>query len=159
MSYFSKFNPGGAIADFRTVYQNAGPGRWRYAVVAALCTSGLFWALIGQSWTVERRPPTITYINSWPADRTAAETAAFIADNQRKKDLREAQDAAAAKEAQKLWMAVGRASGIDVDEIKKKADADAAAAKAKAKDAIPQPATKPAPQPSAQPAVKAPVAR
>ena len=153
MSYLSKFNPGGAIADFRTVYQNAGPGRWRYVVVAALCTSGLFWALIGQSWTAERRPPTITYINSWPADRTAAETAAFIADNQRKKELREAEDAAAAKEAQKLWMAVGRASGIDVDEIKKKADADAAAAKAK--DAAP----KPSPQVSPQPAVKAPVAR
>ena len=155
MSYLSKFNPGGAIADFRTVYRNAGPGRWRYAVIAALCTSGLFWALIGQSWTADRRPPTITYVNSWPQDRTAAETAAFIAENQRKKELGEAEDAAAAKEAQKLWMAVGRASGIDVDEIKKKADADAAAAKAKAKDAAPQPA----PQITPQPAVKAPVAR
>ena len=153
MSYFSKFNPGGAIADFRTVYRDAGPGRWRYAVAAALCTTGIFSVLMTQSWTKERRPPTITYINSWPADRTGAETAAFIAENQRKKELREAEDAAAAKEAQKMWMAVGRASGIDVDEIKQQADADAAAAKAKA--AAPQPAPPPAPQP----AVKAPVAR
>ena len=147
MSFLRKIKPGGAIADFRTVFREAGPSRWRYAALSALCTFGVFSMMATQSWTKERKPPEVTFINSWPANRTAAETKAFIIENQRKKELREAAEAAAAKEAQKLWMAVGRASGIDVDEIKKKADAEAAAAKAK--DA----------QSASAPAQKAPVAR
>ena len=126
-------NPTGAISDFRNVFRDAGPSRWRIMILAALCTFGTFGVMaVTQNWTGERRLPEITYINSWPADRTEAETKAFIAANQKKKDEREQADAAAAAEAQKLWMTVGRASGMDVDAIKKQADADAAAARAKA---------------------------
>ena len=136
-------NPTGAISDFRNVFRDAGPSRWRIMIIAALCTFGTFGVMaITQNWTGERRLPEITYINSWPADRTEAETKAFIAANQKAKEAREKADAAAAAEAQKLWMAVGRASGMDVDTIKKQADADAAKAKAKA-DAATKPALKP----------------
>ena len=136
-------NPTGAISDFRNVFREAGPSRWRIMIIAALCTFGTFGVMaITQNWTGERRLPEITYINSWPADRTEAETKAFIAANQKAKEAREKADAAAAAEAQKLWMAVGRASGMDVDTIKKQADADAAKAKAKA-DAATKPALKP----------------
>ena len=135
-------NPTGAISDFRNVFRDAGPSRWRIMILAALCTFGTFGVMaVTQNWTGERRLPEITYINSWPADRTEAETKAFIAANQKKKDEREQADAAAAAEAQKLWMTVGRASGMDVDAIKKQADADAARAKAKA-DAADQVAAK-----------------
>ena len=135
-------NPTGAISDFRNVFRDAGPSRWRIMILAALCTFGTFGVMaVTQNWTGERRLPEITYINSWPADRTEAETKAFIAANQKKKDEREQADAAAAAEAQKLWMTVGRASGMDVDAIKKQADADAAKAKAKA-DAADQAAAK-----------------
>ena len=126
-------NPTGAISDFRNVFRDAGPSRWRIMILAALCTFGTFGVMaVTQNWTGERRLPEITYINSWPADRTEAETKAFIVANQKKKEEREKADAAAAAEAQKLWMAVGRASGMDVETIKKQADADAAKAKAKA---------------------------
>ena len=133
MSFLRNINPTGAIADFRNAFSEAGPARWRYAALAALCTFGTFGVMaITQNWTGERRLPEITYINSWPENRTEAETKAFIAANQKQKEAREKADAEAAAEAQKLWMAVGRASGMDVDTIKKQADADAAKAKAKA---------------------------
>ena len=133
MSFMRNINPVGALTDLRNVYRQAGPGRWRYALLAALCTFGTFGLMaITQNWTGERRLPTITYINSWPADRTEAETKAFIAENQKKKEAREQEQAASDAEAQKLWMAVGKASGMDVDAIKRKADADAAATKAAA---------------------------
>ena len=125
-------NPTGALADLRIVFREAGPARWRYAVLAALCTFGTFGIMATQNWVGERRLPEITYINSWPADRTEAETKAFIAENQKKKEAREQEQAASDAEAQKLWMAVGKASGMDVDAIKRKADADAAATKAAA---------------------------
>ena len=133
MSFLRNINPTGAIADFRSAFSEAGPTRWRYAALAALCTFGTFGIMaITQNWTGERRLPKITYINSWPADRTEAETKAFITANQKKKEAREKAEAEADAEAQRLWMAVGRASGMDVDTIKKQADADAAVAKAKA---------------------------
>ena len=133
MSFMRNINPTGAISDFRNVFRDAGPSRWRTMILAALCTFGTFGVMaITQNWTGERRLPKVVYINSWPEDRTEAETKAFIAANQKLKEARAKADAEAAAEAQKLWMAVGRASGMDVDTIKKQADADAAAATAKA---------------------------
>ena len=132
MSFLRNINPVGALADLRSVYREAGPARWRYAALAALCTFGIFGIMANQNWVGERRLPEITYINSWPADRTEAETKAFIIANQKKKDAREKAQAESDAAAQKLWMAVGRASGMDVDAIKRRAEADAAADKAKA---------------------------
>ena len=146
MSFMRKINPTGAISDFRNVFRDAGPSRWRNMILAALCTFGTFGVMaITQNWTGERRLPEITYINSWPEDRTEAETKAFIAANQKQTDARAKDEAEATAEAQKLWMAVGRASGMDVDAIKKQADADAAKAKTNV-DAAASKVAPPAPQ-------------
>ena len=132
-SFLTNIRPGGAIADFRSVYRDAGPNRWRYVLLAALCTVGTFGIMVvTQNWKGERRLPEVTYINSWPADRTEAETKAFILANQKKKEADAARQAAYAKDAQDMYMTLGRASGMDVDAIKKQADADKAAEAAKA---------------------------
>ena len=141
-SFLTNIRPGGAIADFRSVYRNAGPNRWRYVLLAALCTAGTFGIMVvTQNWKGERKLPEVIYINSWPANRTEAETKAFILANQKKKEADAAREAAYAKDAQDMWMAVGKASGMDVDKIKQQAEADKAAEQAKA-DA----AGKPVPQ-------------
>lgn len=71
-------------------------------------------------------PPEVIYFESWPADRSVEESLKAITERQKEKDqirLRE-------KEAYK---ALGRAVGMDVDEIEREADADRiAAGKAKA---------------------------
>ena len=138
MSIWKTANPTGAIADFIEVYKQAGSNRFRIGVVAALCTLGVFSIMMTQSWKKQRKLPEITYINSWPADRTPEETRAFIEANQIKKDALEKAQAASDQEAQDMWMAVARASGMDAEAIKRKADAakaaDQAKAEAKAKD-------------------------
>ena len=132
MSIWKTANPTGAIADFIEVYKQAGTNRFRIGVVAALCTFGMFSVMMTQSWKKQRKLPEITYINSWPADRTAEETRAFIQANQIKKDALEKAQAATDKEAQAMWMAVARASGMDADAIKRRTDAEKAAEKADA---------------------------
>lgn len=132
MSIWKTANPTGAIADFIEVYKQAGANRFRIGLIAALCTFGVFSIMMTQSWKKQRRLPEVTYINSWPVDRTAAETRAFILANQQKKDALEKAQAASDKEAQEMWMAVARASGMDAEAIKRKADADKAAAQTKA---------------------------
>ncbi len=126
-------SPRGAIADLRTVYEQAGKNRWRIAILAALTTFGTFSVMVGQSWTKQRALPEITYINSWPEDRTAAETKAFIEENQRRKEERAVLQAMADAEAKAFWKALGRASGMDVEAIEAKAEAERKAAEA-AKD-------------------------
>lgn len=131
-NYWKHVNPTGAIGDLVAVFREAGSQRWTNAAIAGLLTFGVFSVMTSQSWRVERKLPTVTYINSWPADRTAEETRAFILKNQKEKEEYEARQAAADAEAQKMWMAVGRASGMDVEKMKAKADAEKAQEKAKA---------------------------
>lgn len=131
-AYWKHVNPTGAIGDLATVFREAGSGRWRNAALAALLTFGVFSVMTSQNWKKERTLPTVTYIDSWPADRTEAETREFILRKQKEKDEFLARQAAADAEAQKMWMAVGRASGMDVDKMKAKADAEKAQDKAKA---------------------------
>ena len=138
MSFLRNVKPAGAVADFRQVFRDAGANRWWIAILAALTTVGVF-SVMNQSWKKQRTLPEITYITAWPADRTAAETRAFIAENQKRKEALQKLEAEQAEIGQKLWMSVGRASGVDVDKMKQQADADQvkAAADAKARtDAI-----------------------
>jgi len=114
------------------VFKDAGSDRWRNALIAGAMTFGVFSIMAAESWKIERKLPEVTYINSWPADRSEAETRAFIEQNQKEKDDLQARQAAVDAEAQKLWMAVGQASGFDVKKMKAEADADKAKEKAKA---------------------------
>jgi uncharacterized protein (UPF0335 family) len=123
-------SPKGAIADIRTVYQQAGKNRWRIALLAGLTTFGVFSVMVGQSWTKERELPDVTYINSWPLDRTEAETKAFIEENQRLKEERAALEAKVEAETKEFWKALGRASGMDVEAIEANAEAERKAAEA-----------------------------
>jgi len=110
----------------------------------------------GESWKKQRFLPEITYITSWPADRTEDETRAFIAENQRRKEQREELQRQYDEEGRRMWKAVGRASGLDVEAMEAKARAEAAADKAKAdaeaakliNPAAVAPATAPAPVPT-----------
>lgn len=122
--------PRGAIADLKSVYEQAGNNRWRIALLSALTTVGIFSVMTSQSWKKARELPEITYINSWPEDRTAEETKAFIEENQRRKDERAALEAKVEAETKALWKALGRASGMDVEAIEAQAEADRQAAEA-----------------------------
>lgn len=130
MSYWQKINPTGAIADFRAVFRDAGSKRWPVAIVAASITVGIFSIMAAESWKKPRPLPEVTYINSWPLDRTDEETQAFITANQKMKDAQQARIDAYEAEGRELWATLGRASGMDVDKIKQQAEAERAAAKA-----------------------------
>ncbi len=123
-------NPTGAIGDFITVYRQAGSNRWWIGLIAAGLTVGTFSIMAGESWKKPRALPQITYITSWPEDRTEEETRAFIIENQKRKDELEAAQKAADEEARKLWKTLGRASGMDVDKIDAQASKERAAQEA-----------------------------
>lgn len=130
MSIWKNVDPVGAIADFRTVFQQAGKNRWRIAALAAAATIGLFSLMFQEEHRILPRPPQITYITSWQAGRTDAEIAASNVANQRYQDQLRAEQAKREEEVREIYKKIGRMSGMDVDEIERKAEAERAAEKA-----------------------------
>lgn len=126
-TYWRNVNPVGAIADFRTVYEQAGTNRWRFALAALAVTAGVFSIM----WQEEVRGPPprpkVTLITSWPADRTDAEILASNIENQKRKDRLAAEQAKRDEEVRGIYKAIGRASGMDVDAIEARAKAEKAA--------------------------------
>ena len=150
MAFWRNISPTGAIGDFITVFRQAGSNRWRFALLSAAMTIGVFSIMSGESWKIQRKLPEITYINSWPLDRTEEETRAFIEANQKRKEQREELQRQYDEEGRKLWKTLGKASGMDVDSIEARVKADEAAAKAKAEaDAARHIAPEPSPAPVA----------
>lgn len=130
MSIWKNVDPVGAIADFRTVFQQAGKNRWRIAALAAAATIGLFSLMFQEEHRILPRPPQITYITSWEAGRSDAEIAASNVANQRYQDQLRAEQAKREEEVREIYKKIGRMSGMDVDEIERKAEAERAAEKA-----------------------------
>ncbi len=95
-----------------------------------MVTTGIFSVMAGESWKKPRARPDIIYITSWRADRTEAETQAFIKENQRRKDEEARLIAEQQKVGQDMWKTLGKVSGMDVDKIAAKAEADRAKAEA-----------------------------
>ena len=127
MSYWRNIHPVGAIADFRTVFEQAGRNRWWFAGLAALSTLGIFSVMNQESWKKPRPKAEITYITSWRADRSDAEIIASNIANQKRKDARAADLAKREEAVRNIYKKIGRASGMDVDAIERKAQADRAA--------------------------------
>lgn len=126
-------SPTGAIADFRLVFQQAGHNRWRIAVLACACTGSLFYLLGSESWKIPRPKPEIIYVRQFAPHRTEAEIIASNIANQKAKDALAAVQAQQDAEVRKIYMTLGRMSGMDVDRIAAQGDAERAAAAAKAK--------------------------
>lgn len=134
-SYFKHVNPRGAVADFREVFRQAGKNRWRITIAAMAITATLFWALTKDSWRIPPAKPEITYINSFPLDRTPEETRAFIEKNQKLKDKVEAREREIAEESKAIYRKIGEMSGMDVEKIEREAKAAEAAEAARKQQA------------------------
>jgi len=142
-SMWKDVSPSGAVKDFVTVFRDAGTARWKICVLAACCTALTFSMLTGEEHRVPQRLPSITYITSWQDGRSDAEIKASNIANQKLKEKEKAEAERDAQETRDLYKALGRASGMDVDAIERKAKADdAAEAAAKAAAYNPQLAPK-----------------
>jgi len=129
-SYWKSVRPAGALADFREVWRQAGVRRWPFVAAALSATLGVFYVIAQESWKAPPPRPTVTYINSWSADRSDAEIKREIVANQKLQDRLAAEQAAREEKVKDIYRTLGKVSGMDVDAIEAKAKADAAAEKA-----------------------------
>lgn len=143
MSIWKNVDPVGAIADFRAVWQQAGKNRWRIALAAAVMTIGTFSVMFQEEHRILPRPPKVTYISSWRADRSDAEIEASNRVNQVYQDRVRVEQAKREEEVREIYKKIGRYSGMDVDAIEARAQAEKAAEDAAKKAAATTPDTAP----------------
>jgi len=129
-------SPRGMIEDFMEVVRQAGDNRWRIGVAAAICTVAVFSVMFQEGGRGAPKPPEITYITVWDPHRTEAEIIASNIENQKRKDRLAAEQAKRDEDVKQMYMALGRATGMDVDAIDKKAKADKAAEAAREKATV-----------------------
>lgn len=129
--YWRDVRPTGMIADFVTVWRQAGVNRWRIAALSAACTFAVFAVMWQQEAQGPQQPPKVEYITSWSADRTDEEIIAASVEHQKRKENLLAEQAARDEQVRDMYKALGRIAGMDVERIAREADAERAA-KAKA---------------------------
>lgn len=135
-SMWANVSPTGAVSDFVSVWRSAGRNRWRFALAALVASGAVLSLIIREEHRAAPRMPTITYINSWRADRSDAEIKASNLEFQKIKEQRLREQAEAEEETKKIYRMLGKISGMDVDKIERDAAAERAAkAKAEADEA------------------------
>jgi hypothetical protein len=124
MSIFRDVSFVGAGADLITFLRTPRQHRWLLVILA--CAPPAFIVMLFNLDVLEvTRPgePEVTYIESWPADRSIKD---IVASNLARQKIEDEQEA----KIREAYKALGRASGMDVDRIEREAE-EARAAKAK----------------------------
>lgn len=119
MSFWRHISPRRGVEDFVNEWRRPQPYRWRALGLAVAMTFALMMMLIPENQRVEPAKPQVTYINSWPAGRTDAEIIASNIEHQRRQDEIEAIYERRAELRKKLYRELGRATGLDVDEMER----------------------------------------
>ncbi len=120
MGFFQHVSLKRGTADFIDYFRQRGGIQPVVMLVACIPTA----AMIGMFYLdsvnkAKPPPPTITYFESWPADRSVEESLAANREYQKKKDAMRAREVEAYK-------ALGRVVGMDVDKLEAEAKAEAA---------------------------------
>lgn len=129
-SFWRNASPTGAIADFRTVWRQAGARRWPFVAAALAATLGVFYMIVQESWQGPPPRPKVIWINSWTADRSDAEIKREILANEKHKERLAREQAAREEKVKAIYRTLGKVSGLDTAAIERQAAEQAAREKA-----------------------------
>jgi hypothetical protein len=115
--FFKRVSPRAAVADFLDVWRGENKHRWLTLGVAMSATFAMFVMFLPDSERIAPAPPEITYITTFEAGRSDAEIAASNAANQARQEELAAAQEARIERRKDLYRALGRATGLDVDEM------------------------------------------
>ena len=117
----SRFNPKAGAVDFWNEIRKPTPYRWPILFVSTFPFLLIFWWLSTEVYYAPPEKPDVMYIPSFAPDRTDEEIIASNEANQRLIDEREAKAEELAERKRDAYKALGRATGLDVDEMERRA--------------------------------------
>jgi hypothetical protein len=127
-SLWREVSPTGAVRDFIQVW-NENPHRWRTLAVAIAMTAAMLIVFAPKTEYAPPREPEITYISTFESGRTQQQIIASNLTHEKQEQAIRAQEAKREELRRQVWEAIGRASFVDVDSLKKQAAQDEAARK------------------------------
>ena len=119
MRYLSRFNAAGGIADFWQEFRRPNPYRWPIIGLSMACTFALVYWVTQERVYLPPEKPKVSLIATYPAGRSDAEIIASNIENQKRKELRAAEQAKRDQEVKDAYRALGRATGLDVDAMER----------------------------------------
>jgi hypothetical protein len=120
MSFIRQASIKGGFSDLLVFMRQGGKMRPLVMLAACVPTTAIVTMFYLDSMNkATPPPPTVTYFESWPADRSVEESLAANREYQKTKDAMRAREVEAYK-------ALGRAVGMDVDKLDAEAQIDAA---------------------------------
>ena len=123
-NFFRRLNPLNALGDLghelATPYQH----RFKFMALALALTFAIFSVIWQEGDAGLPLPPKVVYVESLAPDRTDAEIMAGNVAATKAGRAAEAEEAARAERIQEMYKALGRVSGMDVDEIEARAEAE-----------------------------------
>ena len=114
------FNAKAAVEDFASEWQRPTPHRWGILGVAVAFTFAIMMVFLPETQRGAEPKPDVTYIASFAPDRTEEEVIASNEENQRRKDERAALLQRREERRRELYKELGRATGLDVDEMERR---------------------------------------
>lgn len=124
MSMLTRFNPVGGVSDFWNEFRKPQPYRVPILLVSAAIPLFGLYLLTGERYMIPLERPDVTYITSYAPGRTDAEILASNIANQERKEAEAAYRAQLEEQARDGYRALGRATGLDVDEMEREARAE-----------------------------------
>lgn len=115
--FFRRVSPIRAVKDFVGVWRQQTNHRWSVAGVSVALTFCLFMLFIPESQRIKPQPPDVIWITTWEEDRTEEQIMASNCGNQQLIEEREELLARRAEIRRDMYSAIGRATGVDVDEM------------------------------------------
>lgn len=137
--FLRNISPRKAVRDLLEVWGEPNKHRWPVLGVALAITFAMFMLFIPESYRTPLDEPEIIYISTWEDGRTQREIIASNCRNQELKDALQARLDARAELRQSLYVAMGRATFLDVDKMVAEAEASRAAEAAEAAANTPPP--------------------
>lgn len=124
MSKLSRFNPVGGASDFWNEFRKPQPYRLPILLVSVAIPLFGVYLLTGERYMIPLERPEVTFITSYAPGRSDAEIMASNVANQERKEAEAAYRAELEEQAREGYRALGRATGLDVDEMEREALAE-----------------------------------
>lgn len=110
------------IGGFALVAMIAERVRIRFGILmlASIIPAAIFWQFGKERWRIPPAPPKVEYISTFAEGRTDAEIEASNRANQEVQDALRAEQRRREEEAKEAYRALGRASGMDVEQMERR---------------------------------------
>lgn len=130
MRLISRLNPVEGIGDFWAYIHRPQPYRLPILGLSILMTGTLLFWVLQEKYYLPPERPKITYISTFAPGRTDEEIMASNRANEARQDALAAERAEREEFRRDIYRSLGRATGMDVEEIEREAAAERAREKA-----------------------------